>query len=94
MLTKLHELGTEKIEKAMSIEKIIKTLRDIKFLAKNKLYDPQLCESILKNKQNVIDLNLSGENRKENNFEPTIDQISEVQILNNKNDEILNNILK
>ena len=55
-LIKLYNMGAERIEADTSMEKLVKTLRDIKILVKNQFMDEDLKFQIQQNHKNVIDL--------------------------------------
>jgi hypothetical protein len=56
LLFKLIKKGKERIENDLSLEDIVKTLRDIKIVIKNNILDEELKFQIQHNHKNVIDL--------------------------------------
>ena len=58
-LSKMMEIGKEKIECQLNIVKIIKNLRHMKILLKSSLMNPEINHKIMHSKKNVI--NLSSE---------------------------------
>ena len=55
-LSKMVEIGSEKIETQLNIIKIITNLRHMKILLKNSLMNPEVNNKILHSKKNIINL--------------------------------------
>lgn len=55
-LMKLYKLGQERLHNDLSMEKMVKSIRDMKILLKNKFLDDDLKFQIYHNRKNVIDL--------------------------------------
>jgi hypothetical protein len=55
-LSKMYEIGSNKIEAQLNIVKIITNLRHMKILLKNSLMNPEVNHKILHSKKNIIDL--------------------------------------
>ena len=55
-LTKLYDKGSEKLEKSLDIVHIIKNLRKLKILVKNKFLDKDTHFKLNHNNKNIIDL--------------------------------------
>lgn len=55
-LDKLYKLGTKRLDEDLSIERIVKGLRDVKILVKQQFLDEKLKFEIYHNRKNVLDL--------------------------------------
>lgn len=76
-LLKLFKLGNSRLEVDLNIEKIIKSLRDLKILLKSNVLDEDLAFQIQHHHKNVIDLDsddsqLQLKTKKMNTFELAI----------------------
>lgn len=84
-LLKLYNMGTSKLEKDLSVEKLVRSIRNQKILVKKTITDDDLAFQIQHSHKNVLDLDsdenekmfVKSKTKKMNNFELALNVMRE-----------------